>query len=401
MTLASTKHTVVVPNSSSLISGSNIAPGESFWFNTSNGNSYFSQSVIANKLSGSLQTLADGVTQAFIAGPGIIVGFQDNGQVAISSSISAPESFWYSDFSATIKTTGSFQASGSGVVKQDLNVSGNTAVNRLWVTASSGTALSVSGASSFAGAASFTGGLSGSLQRTTSGLSYLIGSGNITIDSQSNGQVAVSVSFGAPADASYLALSTNATLTNERVFTPGVGIGVVDGGANGTYTVSASLRAGPNITINTEGNTLVITGAAGGGGGSSAYTTIVLHKTITHTINSIEEGCAGVFHAAEHDLTGGRKAYFRAVLRTNDVFEDARVSMQVAGMSADLQYGSVTYLATNSTAFVEVVSDDLNAMGGAAWPPADGDVIQVAFGYFNGSHTQDKYLLSAELVFTP
>jgi len=140
---------------------------------------------------------------------------------------------------------------------------------------------------------------------------------------------------------------------------------------------------------------------AGGGGGSSAYTTIVLHKTITHTISSIEEGCAGVFHAAEHDLTGGRKAYFRAVMRTNYVYEDARVSMHVAGMSADLKYGGVTYLATNSTAYVEVVSDDLNAMGGAAWPPADGDVIKVAFGYFNGSHTQDKYLLSAELVFTP
>ena len=43
---------------------------------------------------------------------------------------------------------------------------------------------------------------------------------------------------GAPTDAQYMVLSTDATLTDERVFNPSAGISVVDGGAGGNYTVS-------------------------------------------------------------------------------------------------------------------------------------------------------------------
>jgi len=43
---------------------------------------------------------------------------------------------------------------------------------------------------------------------------------------------------GAPAGAQYLVLSTDSTLTNERVLTPGTGIVVVDGGAGSTYVIS-------------------------------------------------------------------------------------------------------------------------------------------------------------------
>ena len=43
---------------------------------------------------------------------------------------------------------------------------------------------------------------------------------------------------GAPADAQYLALATNATLTVERVFTCGTGIACTDGGAGSTFTAA-------------------------------------------------------------------------------------------------------------------------------------------------------------------
>lgn len=45
---------------------------------------------------------------------------------------------------------------------------------------------------------------------------------------------------GAPTNATYVTLSTNATLTNERVLTAGSGITIVDGGAGSTVTISAS-----------------------------------------------------------------------------------------------------------------------------------------------------------------
>lgn len=45
---------------------------------------------------------------------------------------------------------------------------------------------------------------------------------------------------GAPTDAAYVTLSTDATLTDERVLTAGTGISIVDGGAGSTVTVSAT-----------------------------------------------------------------------------------------------------------------------------------------------------------------
>jgi hypothetical protein len=45
---------------------------------------------------------------------------------------------------------------------------------------------------------------------------------------------------GAAVGADYLQLSNNGTNTNERVFTPGTGLGGTDGGANSTYTLAIS-----------------------------------------------------------------------------------------------------------------------------------------------------------------
>lgn len=45
----------------------------------------------------------------------------------------------------------------------------------------------------------------------------------------------------APVDATYVTMSLNATLTNERVLTAGAGITITDGGPNGNVTISATL----------------------------------------------------------------------------------------------------------------------------------------------------------------
>jgi len=88
---------------------------------------------------------------------------------------------------------------------------------------------------------------------------------------------------GAPVDAEYLVLSTDATLTDERVFTAGTGVSTVDGGPGGAYTISVDATfAEILLNGNTTGGTDIlvssgdsITGVAdlvlnpGGGGGDN------------------------------------------------------------------------------------------------------------------------------------
>ena len=54
---------------------------------------------------------------------------------------------------------------------------------------------------------------------------------------------------GAPANAEYVVMSLDATLTDERVLTGGVGITLVDGGAGGLATISITAGGGGQITL--------------------------------------------------------------------------------------------------------------------------------------------------------
>lgn len=99
--------------------------------------------------------------------------------------------------------------------------------------------------STFTGPVIAQGGLSGSLQNLATGISYLVAGQNITISSQSNGQVIISSTAsgssggsGADPGASYIVVNGTASLPNERVLTAGYGIGILDGGSNGNIIVS-------------------------------------------------------------------------------------------------------------------------------------------------------------------
>lgn len=75
-----------------------------------------------------------------------------------------------------------------------------------------------------------------------------------TADAASSGQVLSSNTTGtlswvtkAPFDAQYVALAADATLTNERVLTPGQGINIADGGAGAAVTVRTAVPIAYNF----------------------------------------------------------------------------------------------------------------------------------------------------------
>ena len=63
---------------------------------------------------------------------------------------------------------------------------------------------------------------------------------------------------GAPTDAEYVTLATDATLTNERVLTAGAGVSLTDAGAGSTATI-----ANTGVTSNVAGTGITVTGATG------------------------------------------------------------------------------------------------------------------------------------------
>lgn len=71
---------------------------------------------------------------------------------------------------------------------------------------------------------------------------------SITVDAKGRLTSAASGTAPAPANASYLVLGLDATLTNERRFVAGAGLTAVDGGAGADYTLSVGSGA-PAITV--------------------------------------------------------------------------------------------------------------------------------------------------------
>src|SRR6478609_837134 len=53
---------------------------------------------------------------------------------------------------------------------------------------------------------------------------------------------------GAPVDATYVTMTSNATLTQERVLTAGSGITITDGGANSTVTIASTATGGDTMS---------------------------------------------------------------------------------------------------------------------------------------------------------
>lgn len=190
-------------------------------------------------VSGNIKT-TDGST--FIAGgPNVTVTTGSNGQVVISAVAASGASAALSYVTVTAEaglTSERVLTGGTGIKVVDGGANSNVTMN-----INDGVVATVSG-TNFSGVVKATGGLSGSLQRTVGGLSYLVGGTNVTVTSASNGQVTISAAAasGAPSTAQYLTLATDGTLSAERVLVPSTGLFSTDGGANGNFTIGVNDR---------------------------------------------------------------------------------------------------------------------------------------------------------------
>ena len=158
---------------------------------------------------------------------------------------------------------------------------------------------------------------------------------------------------GAPTTASYVVLGLNGTLTAERVLTAGSGIGIVDGGAGGNVTISASVVDGDkgDITVGSSGTVWTIDNDV-----------VSNAKLATMTVNRIKGRITGLSGNPE-DLT------------------TAQVTSMLDTFTSTLQ-GLVPASGGGTTTF-------LRADGTFAAPPAGGGgntgTATVDFGAFPGS----------------
>lgn len=93
--------------------------------------------------------------------------------------------------------------------------------------------------------------LSGSLQRLTTGETYLAPGTNIQIVTASNGQVQVSAVGLADVSASYVTIGNTGSLPNERALSAGTGLLITDAGAGSTV----SLGINNNVVATVSGTT--------------------------------------------------------------------------------------------------------------------------------------------------
>lgn len=281
-----------------------------------------------SQLSGSLQRTSEGVS--YLVGLGsvsIITG--SNGQIFISGSgAGAGGSSGGGDPGAqylTLVATASLSnervfTPGTGFLATDGGAGGNytVGINNNVVATISGSTFSR---------------LSGSLQRTSAGLSYLVSSAGITITSGTNGQIIIA---GAPESAQYLTLATNASLTAERTLVASTGLRATDGGANSNYT----------LTVN-DGIVATLTGAI--------FTGVVRHSSTNIPVASD----VYVFFSGSSGLTGSN-ANRRTTLFGGDIMLSGTVQQNRPASAPKTHFWqytsqSVTTSSTVLTAFSFVI----------------------------------------------
>lgn len=179
---------------------------------------------------------------------------------------------------------------------------------------------------------------------------------------------------GAPIDAQYLVLAANATLTVERVFTPGTGLGAVDSGAGAAYTLNlanTAVAAGPYIS----GATFTV----------DAQGRLTAAANIMTTLGDITYGSAS---GIETRLAGNTTTALNVLTQTGDGLSSAAPVWQtLAGAGIVGGTGTATRVAFWAT------GTTLSSSANLYW-----DNVSFRLGIGNGAGTPANTLHLAETV---
>lgn len=111
---------------------------------------------------------------------------------------------------------------------------------------------------------------------------------SITVDAYGRITAAASGTAPAPAAAQFLTLAADATLTQERVFTPSANFSAVDGGAGAAYTldlsntgVIAGTFANATVTVDAKGRVTTIAAGAAQAPDNAQYLVLALDAALT------------------------------------------------------------------------------------------------------------------------
>ena len=211
-----------------------------FWVSGS-GNAFFSGSVRANALTGSLTKLANG-SDFLVAGPGILLVTQSNGSIYITSSGGSGGS-----------TPGGIstyvQFNDGGILAGDANFTFNKTTDTLTVT-----------------------NLSGSLTKLSNGSDYLVAGSNVSLTTGSNGSITINAAVSPYTTASFSNV-TSLTINHTLGITL-YDIEVFDTSYNKIFPKSATATSDTqaNITFGLPTSGYVTVGGPGGGGGATNLT---------------------------------------------------------------------------------------------------------------------------------
>ena len=231
--------------------------------------------TVHGTISGSIHHTAEGRSY-LIAGANVTITSASNGQVTVAAggSAGAPSTLSY----VTLASEAALSAERVLTVGPGLRRTDGGPGTTVTLDVKDNVYASLTGSNTFSAPMTFSSGLSGSMQQTAAGLSYIVAGAGITVTSASNGQVTVastvSGSSGGGGDpgAQYLVLALTSSLTSERVFSASTGLKAVDGGIGGAYT----LRVDDGVFAGLSGSTFsgpIVASAAGGITGSITRTT--------------------------------------------------------------------------------------------------------------------------------
>lgn len=223
--------------------------------------------LTSTSISGSLTQLSDG-TSYLIASGSTIITSQSNGAISI--------------FSVDFEAGNGIDRNGS-VLSANLRANGGLEIYATEIRIDDAIVATLTG-STFSGNLIAESGLSGSLQNLADGTSYLVAGDNVTITSQSNGQIHISSTTNAGAviggsdthvqfndggstfegDSNFTFNKTSDTLSITNVTGSNVKFHKLSGSLTHIQDGSSYLVAGSNISITTQSNgSVLITGSGG------------------------------------------------------------------------------------------------------------------------------------------